>query len=254
MQRVAVAIASSLGVVSVLVADDRPRGPVRLYVTMAPAQSRPDATGQTKDALKVRRDRARAVRRFREKQLKNQYGKRRESWPPEPTEELIHLEDSEALAETAYEYRKADPQGISESVHEIAEFFQERGAGRSEGRVALCSSAAEADLVIAVAASRTGKTLPTQERPDRCYLLFTVGAGGRMEPDRFARLPMAYRTNKLGLRVWRIAGPRPESPIFYFESYNGGGKEFGCYRVAADAASAAVDKFIEDNYGILTGP
>jgi hypothetical protein len=44
----------------------------------------------------------------------------------------------------------------------------------------------------------------------------------------------------------------PESPVFHFESYNGGGNEFGCRSAAAGAASAAVDKFIQDNYRVLT--
>ena len=42
---------------------------------------------------------------------------------------------------------------------------------------------------------------------------------------------------RAGLRVWRLAGPSAEKPFFYFESYNGGGKEFGCQSAAADAAS-----------------
>ena len=250
MTRIAAAIA---GLAVSPCAAGEPARVLLLHVTMAPAEFRLH-TGDTREALKVRRDRARAVRRFREKQLKREYGKRRESWPPEPARELTRLEEVEAMAEAYYEYRKADPQGISEAVQEIAEFFQEKRVARSGGRVRLCASASEADLVVEVAASRSAKTLPTQKRPDRCYVLFTVGAGGAMDPARFARVPRDYRTKKVSLRVWRIAGPRPERPVFYFESYNGGGKEFGCVNTAASAASAAVDKFIQDNYQVLTAP
>ena len=58
--------------------------------------------------------------------------------------------------------------------------------------------------------------------------------------------------------MWRLASPRPETPYFLIESYNGGGNEFGCNGAAANAASVAIDKFIQDN-GVaaghaLTGP
>ncbi|HUG52315.1 MAG TPA: hypothetical protein VMR21_01885 [Vicinamibacteria bacterium] len=252
MTRIAVAIAGLA--VSAVAAEEPSRGPLLLYVSAAPAESRLDGAGETREALKVRRDRARAVRHFREKQLKREHGKRRESWPSGPAEELGRLEEAQAMAEARYEYRRSDPQGVSEATHEIMEFFQEKRTARSRGRVRLCSSVSEADLVVEVAASRSAKTLPTQKRPDRCYVLFTVGAGGAMDPARFARVPRDYRMRKVSIRIWRIAGPRPERPVFYFESYNGGGKEFGCVNAAANAASAAVDTFIDDNYQVLARP
>jgi hypothetical protein len=224
--------------------------PVRLFVTTA-AQARLEVEGFDSEQLKVRRDRARAVRKFREKQLRSQHGKNMESWPPEAAVELVRLQETEALAEAAYEYRKGDDRGLSECADEIADFFQQRHGGRGVEGVMLAPSAAEADVVVEVAAARTAKSLPTQERPDRCYLLFTVGPGGQMDRERFVMVPGDYRMRRAGLRVWRLAGPSAERPFFFFESYNGGGKEFGCQSAAADAASAAVDKFLQDNYRIL---
>jgi hypothetical protein len=104
---------------------------------------------------------------------------------------------------------------------------------------------------MSVAACRSAKTYPTQSRADRCYVLFTVGPGANLSAAQFAKVPAAYRLGKLGLNAWKIAGPRPEAPIIYFESYNGGGKEFGCEASAASAASAALDRFVEDNYRVL---
>jgi hypothetical protein len=106
--------------------------------------------------------------------------------------------------------------------------------------------------VVAVAASRAGKTFPTQRGPDRCYILFPVGAGGLTEARQFASVPADYRISKFGTRAWRVAGPLPQRPVFHFEAYNGGGNEFGCRSAAANAASAAVDKFIEDNGRVLS--
>ena len=251
MKWIAAAIAWGLAV-SPAVAEHPIGPPLRVFVSTAQIAPRRDKDDAFKDALKARRDKAREARRALEKQLNEQYGKKREGWPADKGEELYGLEEAEALADAEFEYRKVDAKGLSDSARDIANSFEGKGiAGRKE-RVALTSSASEADLVVEVAARRTGKTLPTQVRPDRCYVLFTVGPGGRMDARRFTKVPADYRIKKFGLWAWRIAGPKPERPVFYFESYNGGGNEFGCQGAAANAASAAVDKFIEDNYDVLT--
>jgi hypothetical protein len=250
MKRIAAAIALGSAVSAVL-GDDAIGTAFRVYVTVsgAPAaEAEPDRAA----ALKARKDQARQLRRVVENELKERYGSSRKVWPRDRVSELYGLEQAEALAEADYEYRKADPRAAYDAAMDIAESFQEKEAGGRPARVTLVSSAAEADLVVAVSACRTGKTFPTQSRPDRCYVLFTVGAGGRMDPRQFAAVPLDYRITKFGTRAWRIAGPVPESPVFHFESYNGGGNEFGCRSAAAGAASAAVDKFIQDNYRVLT--
>jgi len=50
-------------------------------------------------------------------------------------------------------------------------------------------------------------------------------------------VPANYRPKKFGLWAWRIASPNEAKPVFTFESYNGGGEEFGCQGQAANAAS-----------------
>jgi hypothetical protein len=252
MQRIAVAVALWAGATSAGAADP-PRVPLNVYVTAAKVEARKEVDDATKSALKAKRDETREARKAAEKRIKDQHGKKRESWPAEQDDELYRLEEAEALAEADYEYRRIDPKGLADSVKDITESFQGKGlAGRKE-RIALVGSPGEADLVVEVAARRSGKTLPTQFKADRCFILFTVGAGGRMSPKRFGKVPADYRLKKLGYSTWKIAGPRPDKPVFYFESYNGGGNEFGCQGAAANAASAAVDKFIEDNYAALTG-
>ena len=229
-----------------------PELPLRVFVTAAQVEERKDVDDATKKALKAKRDEAREAKKALEKQLKDQLGKKRESWPPEKDDELYRLEEAEALAEADYEYRKIDPKGIADSVQDLVESIQGKGvAGRKE-RIILAPSAADADLVVEVAARRSGKTLPTQLKPDRCFVLFTVGPGGKGNAASFARVPATYRLK--GVWAWRIAAPKESKPVFTFESYNGGAGEFGCQGQAANAASAVIDKFIEDNHSILTAP
>jgi hypothetical protein len=249
MRKIAIAIASSFAV-SAAMADDSVPGAVRVYVTAAQVEARPGTDDDTKEALKFKREQARKTRLVLENALKARYGKSRESWPPEKKLELSWLEDAEALAEADYEYRKVDLRAVVDGARDLEDSFRDK---REAERVALTDSASDADLVVEVAACRTAKSFPTQSRPDRCYILFTVGAGGKMDPSRFSKVPSDYRIKRFGTRAWRVAGPRPEKPVFYFESYNGGGNEFGCHGAAANAASAAVEKFIMDNRIILLG-
>ncbi|HEU0093907.1 MAG TPA: hypothetical protein VFS78_17475 [Vicinamibacteria bacterium] len=249
MKRIAVAIVLGL-VASAARGEDAARAVFSVFVRTAEIEFM--SIHDDWDALKLRREQARQNRRRLENELRELYGSGRKSWPAERKDELFRLVQEEALADADYEYRKSDPRVAYDTAREIAESFQEKHGASRAGAVVLASSAAEADLVVEVAACRTAKSFPTQSKPDRCYVLFTVGAGGHLDPTHFARVPADYRIKKFGTRAWRIAGPTLERPVFHFESYNGGGKEFGCPSAAAHAASAAVDKFIEDNYGVLT--
>jgi hypothetical protein len=252
MKWIAAATVLALGVSPVLGADKAPGATLAVFVTAAQVEARKDVDEATKNALKAKRDEAREARKALEKQLKDQLGKKREAWPPEKDDELYRLEEAEALADADYEYRKIDPKGLSDSVQDLLKSIQGKGmAGRKE-HVAIAGSADAADLVVEVAARRSAKTLPTQFKPDRCYILFNLGPGGKMEPAQFAKVPGDYRMKKFGLYAWKIASPKPERPVFTFESYNGGGNEFGCQGAAANEASAALNKFVEDNYALLT--
>jgi hypothetical protein len=253
MNKIAAAIALG-SAVSALFGDQAVSNAFRVYVTVAaPAAPTVEAAEADRSAsLKVKRDQARQLRRVVENELKERFGGSRANWPADRSAELYTLEQAEALADADYEYRKSDPRAAFEAAMDIADSFQDKEAAGRPARVTLVSSASGADLVVAVAASRSGKTFPTQRGPDRCYILFTLGAGGLMDGKQFAAVPADYRISKFGTRAWRVAGPLPQKPVFYFEAYNGGGNEFGCRSAAANAASAAVDKFIEDNGRVLS--
>jgi len=125
------------------------------------------------------------------------------------------------LGDADYEYRKADPRAAFDTAREIADSFQER-RGDHPGPYRPHTSADEADLVVEVAACRSAKSFPTQSKPDRCYVLFSLGAGGRMDPKQFSKVPADYPVKKIGTRAWRVAGPTADRPVFHFESYNWG--------------------------------
>ena len=228
--------------------------PMKVYVTAAKVEERKEVDEATKNALKAKKDAAKEARKAKEDEIKAAYGKKKEQWPPEKQDEFFEADEAAALAEADYEYRKIEMKGINDAVKDVIESIQGKGiAGRKEP-VVLVSSAEEADLVVEIRARRSGKTLPTQLKADRCYLLFSLGPGGKLDAERFAKVPSTYRPGKFGYAVWRLASPKPESPVFLFESYNGGGSEFGCQGAAANAAAVAIEKFIQDNGALLTAP
>jgi hypothetical protein len=233
-------------------AEDRPAGALTVYVTVAdPDPAPPIADVDPSTALKLKRESVRMMRRALQKRLEQEVGKNRASWPPEKQAELLKMEDAEALAEADYEYRRSDPHSVFEVASALTEALQTRHVPGHADHARLADREADADLIVTVAATRTGKTYPTQSRPDRCYVLFTVGPGTTISAARFAQVPSSYQLKKLGLNAWKIAGPRPDAPVVYLEAYNGGGREFGCASGAAAAAAAAVDRFAEDNYAVL---
>jgi hypothetical protein len=234
---------------------DEPSKALAVYVVGTSAEAK-DPDDATKKALKEKREAAKEARKAKEKELKAQLGKKRDAWPPEKDDELYALEEAEALARADHEYRKIDPKNVSDSVKDIQKSIEGKGSAGRKERIMLAGSAQDADLVVEVLARRAEKTLPTQLKPDWCYVFFSIGAGGKTPPRQFAKVPANYRIRKgFGWGIYRIAGPSASSPVFKFESNNamtsGAWGSFGCHGSAANAAAAAIDKFIEDNYTAL---
>jgi hypothetical protein len=222
-----------------------------VFFTVAKVEERKEVDDATKKALRAKRDAAREARRALEKQLKDQLGKKRESWPPEKDEELYRAEEVEALADADYEYRKVDLEAMADGLKDLRRAAEGKGlqAGKKD-HITLAGSAGEADLVVEVLGRRVDKQVGAKY----CHLLFSIGPGSRMSPQSFAKVPADYRVKKWSLTAWKIASPTPERPVFVFEGRSGSGTELGCHGAAANAASTVVDMFIGDNHPRLTGP
>ena len=189
MKRIIQAVAG----LALAVGPARAQTPMKVFVTAAQVHERKEVDEATKNALKAKKDAAREARKAKENEIKAQHGKKKEQWPADKQEEYFQVEEAAALAEADYEYRKIELKGMNDSVQDVVESIQGKGiAGRKE-RVAMAASAAEADLVVEIRARRSGKTLPTQLKADRCYLLFSLGPGGKLDPERFAKVPANYR-------------------------------------------------------------
>ena len=230
--------------------EEAPVASLAAFVRAAQVEARKDVDDATKNALKAKRDQAREARRALEKQLKDQLGKKREAWPPEKDDELYLLEEAEALAEADYEYPRSTPR-TSRTRWRTSRVHPGQGHGRTGRKHDARASAAEADLVLEVAARRSAKTLPTQLKPTAATFSSTWARAARWRPPSSPRSPRptgrrASRSSPGRSPAPSRAGPpSPSSPTT-------GRDEFGCQGAAANAASAALNKFIEDNYALLT--
>ena len=234
-------------------AGDAADGPsMTVFVAASQAPPRPDVDDATKNALKKKRDEANKARQALEKQLKAQFGKKREEWPDDKDDELYRLEEAAAAAEADYEYRKIDPKEIADAVEDLKRATEGKGlqAGKKD-RIVSVASAADAQLVVEVVARRSKKPFAAVV-PSDCWVLFTLGPGGKTNAKSFANIPPRYRPRKFFLSAWKIAGPTAEKPVFWFVGWNGGGTAFGCHGAAANSAAGLIDKFIEDNHAVLT--
>ena len=255
MKRMAVCV--GLALAGTALGAEEPAKTLTVFVTAAQVEARKDVDEATKAALKATRDEKKEARKAKEKELKDQLGKKRDTWPPAKDDELYVLEEAEALARADYEYRKIDPKAIGDGVKNILEAVQGKGTAGQKKHVVLAQSRDDAELIVEVLARRGEKTLPTDLKPEWCYLYFSIGPGAKLDPARFAKVPKDYRIRKgFGWGIYKIAGPSPESPVFRFESNNlmtnGAWGAFGCYGSAANAASAGIDKFVEDNRAVLS--
>lgn len=222
-----------------------------VFITAHRGPARPEVDDATKDALRKKRDEADKARKALEKKLKAELGKKREQWPPAKDAELYKLEQAAAIANADFEYRKVDPKEIGDAVEDLKRAAQGKGvqAGKKD-RIGLATSAAAADLVVEVAGRRSKKQLGAVV-PSDCWVLFSIGAGGKVDASRFRKLPPSYRPKKFMMGAWKLASPSPRKPVFTFEAWNGGGTPVGCHGAAANQAAGLIDKFIEDNYAAL---
>jgi hypothetical protein len=218
--------------------------PVKVFIAPAEVAERKQIDDATRKDLKARRDAAREERKALEKQLKDQHGKKRETWPSASEDRLAKAEEKEAIAGATFEYVKVETKALKDSVKDIEKAF--RGGLVKEGVATLAGSAAEADVVLQVEGRRGEKSLPTYLKPDRCYVLFSLGPGGRTgAARRFSKVPPEWRPKKV--RAFKVQSPRGGSPKFLLEAQNAYGMEMGCFSSAADAAMRTAGRLIEDN-------
>jgi len=221
-----------------------------VFVTAAavPDVGKIDRATETKllDALKA----ARQKRKDLEKTLKAQHGNKREAWPAEIEDQMYDAEETEALAEADWAYRKVKQEGLSDTAADIRKSIAGDGVAGKKDHIALVDSAADAQLIVEVSGRRSGSSGSQPGlmivRDDLFWVSFVVKPGPKLPADRFAAVPRTYRLRRVGYQAWRLAIPRPDHPEWRFEAHST--QRWGA---AANVASVLVEDFIGKNYDAM---
>ncbi len=222
---------------------------LKVAVTAATPAPRNNLEKAETNALVDKMNAASKARKDLEKQLKSEYGKKEDAWPKDKQDAFFDAQEAEALAEADYEYRRVNPEALSDTAQDLRNSLSGKGAFQTKkDNVILVEAPADADLVVEVVARRSAKTLPTQLRADLYYISFLIKPGGKIPADRFAKVPRDYRFRRFGQQAWRLQAPRPDAPVWRFDA-------FGNQRWSNAAGTAAllVNDFIEKNYAALNG-
>jgi hypothetical protein len=192
----------------------------------------------------------RGTRKELEKTLKAQHGKKQEAWPPEARDRFDEAEETVALAEADYAYRKVKQEGLVDTAEDIRKSIVGDGVAGKKEWMRLVTSPDDAEVIVEVNGRRSGSSGSQPGlmvlRDDQFWISVLVKPGPKLPTERFSAVPRTYRFRRVGYQAWRLAVPRPDSPVWRFEAF--GMQRWGA---AANVASVLIEDFIGKNYDAL---
>lgn len=247
----AVALLAALVVVTARIDAQKTDRAMTVFVTAAEVVDVTKVDKDTQKRLETAIRDAEKKRKDLEKSLKAQHGNKREAWPQDAQDALYDAEETEALANADWGYRRVKQAGLSDSAEDIRKAIAGEGLAGKKDDITLVSAKDEAQLIVEVNGRRSGSSgaqgAALAFRDDQYWISFLLKPGPKLSAERFASVPRTYRFKKFGISVWRLSGPRPESPEWRFEAY--GNQRWSN---AANAVSLMLEDFIAKNDDAMT--
>ena len=187
--------------------------PIKVFVTRveAPAPSKP--TEVDRQAASAAYDVADKARKALEKELKTQYGGKRDKWPADAQVRLADAEEARDRANASWEYRAdAEPLGKFWANDVDLALTRSGKTGRKE-HITSVASKDDAQLVVTLTGVRNPSAV-INAADDRC-LMFVLARGPKLSPEQFARVAPTYRPTRA--KAKRLEGPADTSPFWRFE-------------------------------------
>jgi len=214
--------------------------PVTVFVAAAPRQA---LDSRTPEQRKAALSEAQATLKTLERSLKQQFGKKRDSWPAEAQERMLKADEAVGLARVDLYYGVASD-SVGDSVGDVQRALDGVGIAVQQKHVRQVASADEAQLVIAMRARRSvdGTGLLLAKRLSTAYfVLFSIKAGPKVTPEQFASLSRNFEG------PW-VARPRTDAQEWLFEA-----QATGSWKSAAAVVSSAIDAFAKATRTALAG-
>lgn len=160
--------------------------------------------------LRVQADAARDELKALEKDVKQQFGKKREQWPADKRAAVEKAEEKSAQALLKLRYLDADPAGARNSVEDVRESLAGKGTAGVKEHVQDVAKPEEADLVVEILGRRSQKGAPEPGLTaalDDYFVWMRISAGGRTDSARLGQVPLTWPGTARLVHSWTDAEP-----------------------------------------------
>jgi hypothetical protein len=169
--------------------------------------------GEEKKALQKERraeaDAARNELKALEKDVKQQFGKKREQWPADRRAAVEKAEEKSVQASLKLQYLDIDPAGARDSAQDVRESLAGKGTAGAKEHVREVPKPEEADLVAEILGRRSvkGTDVGLLAALDDYYVWLRISAGGRTDPARLGRVPLMWPGTARLVHSWTDGEP-----------------------------------------------
>ena len=187
--------------------------PIRVFVARVEAPAPPRPTESDRLEASAAYDVADKARKALEKELKTQYGGKRDKWPADAQARLADAEEARDRANASWLYR-ADAERLDKFwANDIDLALTRSGKTGRKEHITSVASKDDAQLVVTLTGVRN-PLAAVNGAADRC-LMFVVARGPKLSSEQFARIPPTYRPTRA--KAKRLEGPADTSPFWRFE-------------------------------------
>ena len=186
---------------------------------------------------------AQTARKDLDRDLKAQFGNKRDKWPADARERYADAEEAELRLNTDWIYRTRGSEPLPRNVSDLKDALQGIGLAGKKENVEIVATPEQAQLIVEVNAVRTGNMADDDLLNDEFWVSVLIKRGPQLSAAQFAAVPRTYRF----LQVTRLAAPTDAAPWWRFEATG-----LFLWSAPAKPLSRLVEDFIARNHDILT--
>jgi hypothetical protein len=186
---------------------------------------------------------AQTTRENLDRDLKAQFGNRRDKWPVDARERYADAEETVLRLNTEWLYRTGGSDPLPRNVSDLKDALQGIGLAGKKENVVIVATPEQAQLIVEVNAVRAANMADDDPLNDQFWVSVLIKRGPQLPAAQFATVPRTYRF----LPVTRLAPPTDVAPWWRFE-----GTGLFLWSAPAKLLSRLVEDFIARNHDRLT--
>lgn len=214
-----------------------------VFVTASEPARRARPTEADRQQASAAIEAAQTVRKDLDRDLKAQFGNKRDKWPAEARERYAEAEETVLHLNRDWLYRTSGADPLPRNVSDLKDALQGIGLAGKKDNVVIVTTREQAQLIVEVNAVRTANMADDDLLNDEFWVSVLIKRGPQSSAAQFATVPRTYRF----LQVTRLAAPTDDEPWWRFE-----GTGLFLWSAPAKLLSRLVEDFIAKNYDSLT--